>query len=88
MLGLPDRGSGETENTTFLEDLTLINKFRIEVYEGFVDFYLNEVLIAQHTTNIPNVPSYPNFYPQTDADGPCAISIGIIKIRYEMVERY
>ncbi|GAI51770.1 unnamed protein product, partial [marine sediment metagenome] len=31
---LTDLGSAETENTTFLEDLTLLHKFRIEVYEG------------------------------------------------------
>lgn len=85
---LTDSGGGETENTAFGEDLTLLHKFRIEVYEGNVDFYLDEVRIAQHTTNIPNVPSYPNFYIQTDAGGPCALPVGIIKIRYEMVERY
>jgi hypothetical protein len=85
---LTDSGGTETVNTTFGEDLTLVNKFRIEVYEGNVDFYLNEVRIAQHTTNIPNVPSYPNFCIDTEAGGACALSIGIIKIWYEMVERY
>lgn len=84
---LTDLGSAETVNTGFGEDLTLHNKFRIEVYEGNVDFYLNEVLIATHVTNIPNVPSYPNFCIDTDGDGACAISIGTVKIWYEMVER-
>lgn len=85
---LTDIGGVETFNTTFGEDLTLVNKFRIEVYEGFVDFFLNEDRIAQHATNIPNVPSYPNFYPQTDGGGACAFALGIVKIWYEMVERY
>lgn len=85
---LTDSGGVETVNTGFGEDLTLRNKFRIEVYEGTVDFYLNEVLIATHATNIPNVPSYPNFFIDTDGGGPCALSIGIIKVWYEMVERY
>jgi len=85
---LTDSGGVETVNTGFGEDLTLHNKFRIEIYEGNVDFYLNETRIAQHTTNIPNVPSYPNFAFDTDGGGACGLSIGIIKIWYEMVERY
>lgn len=85
---LTDAAGGETVNTGFGETLTNHNKYRIEIYEETVDFYLNEVRIAQHTTTIPNIPSYPNFYIDTDAGGPCAFTIGIVKIWYEMVERY
>ena len=36
-------------------------------------FYLNEVLIAAHTTNVPAIPSYPNFYIDTEAGGAAGI---------------
>ncbi|MCK5235926.1 MAG: hypothetical protein KAR06_02985 [Deltaproteobacteria bacterium] len=85
---ITDLAGAETVNTGFGETLTNHNKLRIEVYEGNVDFYLNEVLIATHVTNIPNVPSYPNFFIDLEAGGACALSIGIIKIWYEMAERY
>lgn len=83
-----DSGGVETVATGFGEDLTLYNKFRLEIYEGNVDFYLNEVLIANSAVNIPNVPCYINFYPATDGDGACAFTLGIVRCWYEMAERY
>ena len=84
---ITDLGSTETVNTGFGETIGNHNKFKIEVYEGYADFYLNEVRIARHTTNIPNVPCYPNWFIDTEG-GACALSLGIVKIWYEMAERY
>ncbi len=85
---ITDDGGAETVATGFGETLTAHNKLKIEVYEDNVDFYVNEVLVANSQTNIPNIPSFLNFYIATEAGGPCAFPIGMIKCRYEMVERY
>ncbi len=85
---ITDSGSAETVATGFGEDLTLHNKFRIEIYEGNIDWYLNEVLIANSATNIPTVPCHLNFFTDLDAGGPSVIDLGIVKCWYEMVERY
>lgn len=83
-----DSAGAETVNTGFAETLTNHNKFRIEVIESAVRFYLNEVLIATHAANVPTVPMLPTWYIDTDAGGACAVSQGIIRIWHEMVERY
>ena len=85
---ITDSGGAETVNTTFGETLTNHNKFRIEVIESAVRFYLNEVLIATHAANVPTVPMLPTFYYDTEAGGACALSHGIIRVWHEMVERY
>ncbi len=85
---ITDSGGAETVDTAFGETLTNHNKFRIEVIESAVRFYLNEVLIATHAANVPTVPMLPTFYYDTEAGGACALSHGIIRVWHEMVERY
>ena len=85
---ITDSGGVETTNTAFGETLANHNKFRIEVIESAVRFYLNEVLIATHAANVPTVPMLPTFFYDTDAGGACALSHGIIRVWHEMVERY
>lgn len=85
---ISDSGGVESVDTGFGEDLTLHNKFRIEIYENTVDWYLNEVLIATTDTNIPVNPMYLNFYFDTTGVGGCAVDIGIVRCWFEMGERY
>ncbi len=85
---LTDSGGVETVNTAFGETLTNHNKFRLEIMESAVRFYLNETLIAIHTTNVPAVPMYPTWYAVTEAGGACAVAIGVTKVEQETIARY
>lgn len=88
-----DLAGVETVNTGFGENLANWNKFRIEVYkdktlaQARVRFYLNEVLIATHTTNLPAVPAFLQFYQATGAGGAATVEIGVIRAWYEDIER-
>jgi hypothetical protein len=85
-----DAGGVEETNTGFLENLALFNKFRMEIYGDVaptIDFYLNEVLIARHTVRIPNIPSYLNFYVDSEAALGAAIEVGVVRIWYEDMVR-
>jgi len=81
---LTDLAGVPTVNTGFLEDMALLNKFKITVVQiagvGTVQFYLNEALIATHITNLPDLPMYPNWYFDTTALGACTPQIGIVRI--------
>lgn len=76
-----DNGGVETVNTGFGENLALMNKFRIDAYEDHVKFYLNEVEIADHITNLPDLVGYINFFFDTTAGGACTPELGIVRIR-------
>ena len=79
-----DLATVETVNTGFGEDLATYNKFRIEILAvagvGTVLFYLNEVLVATHITNLPDLPMYPNFQFDTEATGGAVPQIGVVRI--------
>jgi len=79
-----DLATIETVNTGFGEDLATYNKFRIEILAvagvGTVLFYLNEVLVATHITNLPDLPMYPNFQFDTEATGGAVPQIGVVRI--------
>lgn len=84
---ITDVGGVETVNTGFGENMAAYNKFRIDVVTPLVAgvpvpsvlFYLNEVLIATHIANLPDLPMYLNWYLDTTALGPCTPQIGIIR---------
>lgn len=76
---ITDDGGAETVNTGFGEDLTVLNKFKIDVSLDSVVFSLNETVIATHVTNLPNIPAWLNFYYPTNVGGPSIISLGIIR---------
>lgn len=78
-----DAGGAETVNTGFGENLLLTNKLRIEVFTNHVLFYLNEALIADHTTNAPDLPMYLQFYIPTGAGGAATPRIGTVRAWYE-----
>jgi len=83
----------ETVNTGFGENLAAYNKLKIVVLTvagvptPTVLFYLNEVLIATHIANLPDLPMYPNFYFDTTGLGPCTPQIGVIRIDPEDFQR-
>ncbi len=74
-----DVGGVEEVNTGFGENLAQVNKFRIDVYEDNVNFYLNEVLIATHVVSLPDQAMYLNFFFDTTAGGAATPQIGITR---------
>ena len=75
-----DAGGAETVNTGFGENLVLTNKFKIEASLNSVKFYLNEVQIANHVANAPDLPMYLNFYVPTGAGGAAIFRIGALRV--------
>lgn len=82
-----DSGGVETVNTGFGETLTNWNKLKIEIYPLRVVFSLNETIIAVHTTNLPNLPFYLNWFVDTEAGGAATIEPGVIRAWYEDIIR-
>lgn len=80
---LTDAAGTETAATTFSETLTNWNKFKIVTEAGAIYFYLNQALIASHTANLPDVPSYLTFYGDSEGAANGTIQIGEVKIWQE-----
>ena len=80
---ITDLAGVETVNTAFGETLAQHNKFRMEISDTEVQFYLNEVLLATHAANIPAVPSYLNFFIDTEGGGAATFSVQIVRGHYE-----
>lgn len=78
-----DNGGAETVDTGFGEVLTNWNKLKIRITEDAIRFYLNEVLIASHAMDVPNIPMYIQFYCDTNAGGAAAINIGVVRAWHE-----
>jgi len=75
-----DAGGAETVNTGFGENLILTNKLKMAISLNSVKFYLNEVEIANHIANAPDLPMYLNFYFPTTVGGPATLRIGIVRV--------
>lgn len=79
-----DLATVETVNSGFGINLANLNKFKIRAVQligiSIVQFYVNEVLIAAHLTNLPDLPMYPNWYNDTTALGACTPQLGIVRI--------
>jgi len=84
---ITDDAGVETTNTGFLETLANWNKLKIEVYSGHVKFYINESQVADHATNLPDLPMYLNFFIDTDAGGAATIELGVIRVWTEDIAR-
>lgn len=82
-----DDGGAETTATGFGETLINLNKYRIDVSQGHVVFSLNETQLADHVTNLPDYPFYLNFFLDTEAGGNANISLGIIRMWLEDINR-
>lgn len=82
-----DNGGTETVNTTFGETLTNWNKLKIDIYAGHVKFHVNEVEVADHTTNLPDAPMYLNCFVDTEAGGAATTELGDIRVWTEDISR-
>lgn len=87
LVSITDRGGVEETNTTFGETLEdTRNKLRIEVGAGAIDFYVNEALVASHTTaaNLPDQLMYPCWYMPSGATGADTFQfyLGAVRIGY------
>jgi hypothetical protein len=78
-----DLAGVETTNTGFGETLTNINKLKIRVSAGQVQFYLNEALIATHVANLPDYMMYVNHYLDTEAGGTATYELCPVSAWYE-----
>jgi len=83
LVSVTDNGGVRTTNTGFGEDLTAWNKLKIVAREGAVDFYINGALVATHTTNIPNLVEYLDFWFATLEDLGASIGIGQLRCYYK-----
>lgn len=79
LASLSDNAGAEEANTGFGETLTDMNKLKMVFSSGSVAFYLNEVLVATHITNIPDQPMFLNWFIDTEAFGAGTIELGIIR---------
>ena len=78
-----DNGGVETVDATFGETLTNFNKLTIAIAPGIVAFYVNEVMVTGHITNLPDAPMYINYYLDTEAGGGATIELGVVRAWYE-----
>ena len=84
---ITDNGGAETVNTGFGETLTDWNKLKIDIYEGHVKFFINEVEVADHTTNLPSLAMWLNFFVDTEGAALATIELGIIRAWTEDIAR-
>ncbi len=74
---------GGTKTTAVSGTLTTWNKFRIDVQLDHIYYYFNEALVANHTTYLGHVPSFLNFYLDTEAGGAAVYHLGHVRIWHE-----
>lgn len=84
---ITDDGGAETVTPSAGTVMADLNKFKIEVSLGQVVFFVNEAVVATHTTNLPNIPAWLNFYYPTDAGGASILSLGVIRAWMEDIAR-
>jgi len=86
-----DLAGAETLTTGFGEDLTVLNKLKMDILSaagvGTVRFFLNEALIATHITTLPDLPMYHNYFIDTEAGGAATINVGVNRIWNETILR-
>ncbi len=87
LASVTDNAGTETQTASLTATLTNWNKFTIDVRPGKVLFKVNEVTLATHITNLPDVPWYPHWYVDTEAGGAATIAIGMVGLRQEFVTR-
>lgn len=82
LASVTDAAGTETTNAAFADTPTNWTKLRMEIFEGYVYFYIDDFKEpkAKHSTNLPDAPMYFNQYLDTDADGAATIELGIIRI--------
>ena len=77
-----------TESTTAISGNTLTNRnlYRITVTGGQIEFSVNGNLVATHTTNIPDIIGYLQYYLDTEGGGSSTLDIGFVHIFYRGIE--
>ena len=77
-----------TESTTAISGITLTNRnlYRITVQGGQVEFSVNGSIVATHTTNIPDIIGYLQYYLDTEGGGSSTLDIGFVHIFYRGIE--
>ena len=77
-----------TESTTAISGITLTNRnlYRITVTGGQIEFSVNGNLVATHTTNIPDIIGYLQYYLDTEGGGSSTLDIGFVHIFYRGIE--
>lgn len=83
---ITDDGVGETVSAVGAPTLTNWNKLKIVAYNAIIEFYVNEVMQARHTTtageDLPDVNAHGMFYlPQEAAANGGELHIGTVSIR-------
>ena len=90
LYSLTDNGSTETTNDTGVDAAAIASwhKYRIEIYAGNVEFYVDEALKTTHTTNLPDYPMYLDFFIENDGGaGSLTIELGVIRAWTEDIDR-
>ena len=77
-----------TESTTAISGITLTNRnlYRITVTGGQIEFSVNGNLVATHTTNIPDIIGYLQYYLDTEGGGSSTLDIGFVHVFYRGIE--
>ena len=77
-----------TESTTAISGITLTNRnlYRITVTGGQIEFSVNGNQVATHTTNIPDIIGYLQYYLDTEGGGSSTLDIGFVHIFYRGIE--
>ena len=77
-----------TESTTAISGITLTNRnlYRITVTGGQIEFSVNGNLVATHTTNIPDIIGYLQYYLDTQGGGSATLDIGFVHVFYRGIE--
>ena len=77
-----------TESTTAISGITLTNRnlYRITVTGGQIEFSVNGNLVATHTTNIPDIIGYLQYYLDTEGGGSSTLDVGFVHVFYRGIE--
>ena len=77
-----------TESTTAISGITLTNRnlYRITVQGGQVEFSVNGSIVATHTTNIPDIIGYLQYYLDTEGGGSSTLDVGFVHVFYRGIE--
>lgn len=84
---ITDSAGVETVNSPSGITLTNFNEYRIEIIRTDVNtvrFFINDILVATHIANIPNINGYCNFFTDNEAAaaGANQVDIGAVTAKY------
>jgi hypothetical protein len=83
LISVTDDAGSRTVSPGMGVTLTDLNKLKIVVRAGAVDFYVDEVLMATHTTDIPTVAEHLDFYAAALSGVFASVGIGQLRCDYK-----